>query len=145
MKQILSIFLSVLFIIVIGSFFYKTQSSSTTEQALICRVTGCGKTPVYSHWDDRFCKEHLNHSLNHEKEYDHSVAKKKVNTERALTKEEAEKLRGTGYHGTRPYSTAESMEITAASVACKKCGMRSHNGTNSLCDACRYNEEYGFD
>lgn len=59
-----------------------------------------------------------------------------ANYEKALTDEEAEELRGTGYHNTRPNSSAESMEIQAAKVKCKKCGMRSHNGLNSLCDSC---------
>ncbi len=59
-----------------------------------------------------------------------------TNHEKALTDEEAENLRGTGYHNTRPNSSAESIEIQAAKVKCKKCGMRSHNGLNSLCDSC---------
>ena len=62
-----------------------------------------------------------------------------INTERALTKEQADKLRGTGYHNTRPNSSAEDIEIKAAMVKCKVCGMRSHNGANSKCDACYRN------
>ena len=70
---------------------------------------------------------------------------KKINTTPAMTKEEAERLRGTGYHGTRPYSTAESIELKAAQVKCKTCGMHSDNGANSQCDACIYNEQHGLD
>ena len=62
-----------------------------------------------------------------------------VNTEPALTKAEADALRGTGYHGTRPNSSAEDIEINGAMVKCKVCGMRTHNGRNSKCDACLYN------
>ena len=113
--------------------------------SIVCRVTGCVKTPVYSDWDDRYCDEHLNKSENHANQYDSSVAQKKVNTKKALTKEEADALRGTGYNGTKPNSTAESIELKAAMVKCKKCGMHSSNGSNSLCDECQYNEEYGFE
>ena len=74
-----------------------------------------------------------------------TVKTKRINTEPAMTKEEAERLRGTGYHGTRPNSLAEEIELKAAQVKCKKCGMRSHNGANSLCDECQYNEKYGLD
>lgn len=57
--------------------------------------------------------------------------------EKALTKEEADALRGTGYNGTRPNSAAESMELKAAQVKCKECGYHSDNGSNSLCDYCQ--------
>lgn len=70
---------------------------------------------------------------------------RRVNTEKAMTKEEADELRGTGYHNTRPNSTAESIELKAAQVKCKKCGMHSKNGVNSLCDACQYNEAHGYE
>jgi len=73
-----------------------------------------------------------------------SVIAKKVNSQRAMTEEEAAALRGTGYHGTRPNSPAENLELKAAMVKCKKCGMHSDNGANSLCDECQYNETYGF-
>ncbi len=56
---------------------------------------------------------------------------------KALTKEEAEALRGTGYKGTRPNSAAEAMELKAAQVKCKECGYHSDNGSNSLCDYCQ--------
>lgn len=69
---------------------------------------------------------------------------KKINTTPAMTKEEADRLRGTGYKGTRPNSTAESMELKAAQVKCKTCGMHSDNGVNSQCDACAYNEKNGL-
>lgn len=115
------------------------------ESQMVCRVNGCGKVPVYSTWEDRFCSDHLDKSENRSNQYDSSVAKKKVNTKPSLTKEEAEALRGTGYHGTRPDSSAENIEIKAAMVKCKNCGMHSDNGGNSLCDECQYNKEYGFD
>lgn len=70
---------------------------------------------------------------------------RRVNTEEAMTKEEADKLKGTGYHNTRPNSNAEAIELKAAQVKCKKCGMHSKNGVNSLCDACQYNEAHGYE
>lgn len=66
-----------------------------------------------------------------------------VNRELAMTKEEAKKLSGTGYHGTRPNSSAEDLELKAAQVRCKNCGYRSHNGYNSLCDYCSWMQRYG--
>ena len=122
----------------------KDEWHYSNGESIVCRVDGCGKKPVYSNWNDRFCEEHLNKSENHASQYSPRVATKKINTKHALTKEEADALRGTGYHGTRPNSTAEDIELKAAMVKCKKCGMHSDNGSNSLCDECRYNEEYGF-
>lgn len=66
-----------------------------------------------------------------------------VNRERAMTKEQAERLSGTGYHGTRPNSSAEITELKAAQVRCKNCGYHSDNGLNSLCDYCLWMERYG--
>lgn len=60
---------------------------------------------------------------------------------RAMTKEEADKLRGTGYHGTRPGSPAESNELRAAQNTCKECGYHSDNGANSLCDYCYWKQK----
>ena len=70
---------------------------------------------------------------------------RRVNTEEAMTKEEADKLRGPGYYNTRPNSNAEAIELKAAQVKCKKCGMHSKNGVNSLCDVCQYNEAHGYE
>lgn len=56
---------------------------------------------------------------------------------RALTKEEADALRGTGYKGTKPNSWAEAHELKAAQIKCKECGYHSDNGFNSLCDYCQ--------
>jgi hypothetical protein len=70
-------------------------------------------------------------------------ARPPVNREPAMTKEEAERLKGTGYHGTRPNSSAEDNELKAAQVRCANCGYRSHNGYNSLCDYCAWMERYG--
>lgn len=66
-----------------------------------------------------------------------------VNTTPAMTKEEAERLRGTGYHGCRPNSSAENTALAAAQVKCKNCGYHSDNGSNSLCDYCAWMERYG--
>lgn len=57
--------------------------------------------------------------------------------ETAITPEEADNLRGTGYHNTRPNSSAEDIELSAAQVKCKQCGYHSDNGVNSLCDSCQ--------
>lgn len=112
---------------------------------IVCRVSGCESRPLYSDWNNRFCAEHIDRSEDHSNSYNPSIAKKKVNTEKALTKEEADALCGTGYNGTRPNSSAENSELAAAMVTCKNCGMRSHNGLNSLCYECQYNKEHGFD
>ena len=141
----LLIFALIAIIVFSGKDTNKDEWHTFDGSTIVCRVSGCGKTPVYSNWDDRFCREHLNKSTNHSNQYDSSVAAKKVNTEPALTKEEADALRGTGYHGTRPHSSAENMELAAAMVKCKNCGMHSKNGVNSLCYECKYNLEYGFD
>lgn len=66
-----------------------------------------------------------------------------VNREQAMSKEEAERLSGTGYHGTRPNSSAENTELRAAQTKCKNCGYRTHNGANSLCDYCAWMQRYG--
>lgn len=121
------------------------KQQGATDTPIVCRVSGCGQTPVYTDWDDRYCKDHLDRSKNHASSYDGTAVQKKVNTQRALTREEANALRGTGYHGTRPNSSAESMELAAAMVTCKNCGMHSDNGLNSLCDACQYNQEHDLD
>ena len=144
------IFLGCVFVICficvgIGKTNKKDEWHYSNGSSIVCRVNGCGKNPMYSNWEDRYCKEHLNKSTNVANQYDSSVAKKKVNTKKALTKEEADALRGTGYKNTRPNSVAEDMNIKAAMVKCKNCGMHSDNGSNSLCDECQYNAEYGFD
>ena len=56
---------------------------------------------------------------------------------KAMTKAEADALRGTGYKGTRPNSLAEALELKAAQITCKACGYHSDNGSNSLCDYCQ--------
>ena len=66
-----------------------------------------------------------------------------VNREPAMTREEAERLSGTGYHGTRPNSSAVNTELAAAQVRCRYCGYHSHNGANSLCDYCSWIDRYG--
>ena len=61
-----------------------------------------------------------------------------VNKTPAMTKEEAERLSGTGYHGCRPHSSAENLELKAAQIKCKNCGYHSDNGANSYCDYCQW-------
>ena len=56
---------------------------------------------------------------------------------KAMTKEEAERLRGTGYHGTRPNSSAENTELAAAQNVCSNCGYHTEYGSNSICQYCR--------
>ena len=70
---------------------------------------------------------------------------KRVNKTPAMTEEEANALRGTGYHGTRPGSSAEDTELGAAMNKCRKCGMHTTNGRYSLCDECLYNKNHGLD
>ena len=69
--------------------------------------------------------------------YSSSSSSRSSSYRKALTKEEANSLRGTGYHNTKPNSSAENMELAAAQVKCKKCGMHTDNGYNSMCDSCR--------
>ncbi len=124
---------------------FSCDSNDKIQSDLICRVNGCGQKALYYNEDDRYCKEHLYKSINHANQYNSAWAKRKTNYKRALTEEEAEALRGTGYHGTRPNSSAENTEIRAAMRKCPKCGMYGDQGPNNLCYACRYNEEHGFD
>ena len=56
---------------------------------------------------------------------------------KAMTKEEADRLRGTGYHGTRPNSSAENTELAAAQNVCSNCGYHTKYGKNSICQYCR--------
>ena len=65
-------------------------------------------------------------------------ARPPVNRTPAMTKEEAERLSGTGYHGCRPNSSAENTELKAAQVKCRNCGYHSDNGSNSYCDYCQW-------
>jgi len=77
------------------------------------------------------------YSQRHSEYYGSSTAGSSYTRKRALTKEEADALRGTGYHGTRPNSSAELNELKAAQIKCKECGYHSDNGANSLCDYCQ--------
>lgn len=148
MKKIVALLIALIAFIGIYSIFTfnnKDEQYYSNGKPITCRVDGCGKRPIYPDWNKRFCEEHLNKSEDYSSQYSSSVATKKINTKRALTAAEADALRGTGYHGTRPNSFAESTELKAAMVKCKKCGMHSNNGYNSLCDECRYNEKHGLD
>ncbi len=66
-----------------------------------------------------------------------------VNREKALSKEAAERLYGTGYGGCRPNTSAEISAIKAAMTTCKNCGYHTDNGLNSLCDYCMWMSQYG--
>lgn len=110
---------------------------------IVCRFQGCEQRPLYSDWVDRFCSDHIDKSEHH-KGNKKSTGTKRINKEPALTDEQAKAMEGTGYGGTRPNSSAEISKIKAAKVKCKKCGMHSTNGLNSLCDECSYNESMGF-
>lgn len=108
---------------------------------IVCRFQGCEQRPLYSDWADRFCSDHIDKSEHHKEK---STGTKRINNEPALTDEQAKALEGTGYGGTRPNSSVEISKIKAAKVKCKKCGMHSTNGLNSLCNECSYNESMGF-
>lgn len=112
---------------------------------IVCRFVGCGNRPLYSNWEDRYCSDHIDRSKNASNIGVKTKGTRRTNTTPALTKEQADALVGTGYHGTKPNSSAESSEIKAAMVKCKKCGMHSTNGANSKCNECLYNESMGFD
>ena len=103
------------------------------------------KEAVYQNWENCFCEEHLDRSTDHVDEINATQLEKKVNHKKALTKEEAKALKGTGYQGEKPNSNAETMALKAAMAKCKKCGMHTRNGRNSLCYACEFNKEHGFD
>lgn len=75
----------------------------------------------------------------------YSSTRPSLNRTPAMTKEEADRLSGTGYHGCRPNSTAEDMELKAAQVKCKNCGYHSDNGSNSYCDYCQWALTHGGD
>ena len=66
-----------------------------------------------------------------------------VNLTPAMTKEEAERLKGTGYNGCRPNSAAERTALGAAQHKCRNCGYHTDNGRNSLCDYCAWIAIYG--
>lgn len=66
-----------------------------------------------------------------------------VNRTPAMSKETAERLSGTGYHGCRPNSSAENSELKAAQNKCSECGYYTSNGGNSLCDYCKWQFLYG--
>ena len=66
-----------------------------------------------------------------------------VNREKPLTKEQAEKLYGTGYGGTRPNSSAENTEVARTMMKCRNCGYHTDNGLNSYCDYCEWMLRYG--
>ena len=151
MKKAQIVFGVVLFIVLMVLFNRKDNKThdewhTFDGKEIVCRVSGCGNRPLYADWDNRFCAEHIDRSKDHSYLYDPNIAQKKVNTTRALTKEEADALRGTGYHGCRPYSAAENAELDAAMATCANCGMhRDINGDGKLCYECVYNKEHGFD
>lgn len=84
-------------------------------------------------YDDNDYKTSYSSYVNDCNNYSQSYSRSKP----AMTKEEADRLCGTGYHNTRPGSLAEDMELKAAQVKCKNCGLHSDNGYHSLCDDCQ--------
>lgn len=94
----------------------------------IAQIPGC---------DSASSSNNYSYSGNYSSNYGSSYTDSSYVRKRALTKEEAEALRGTGYHGTRPNSSAEALELKAAQIKCKECGYHSDNGVNSLCDYCQ--------
>ncbi|MBR1532943.1 MAG: hypothetical protein IJ639_01140 [Ruminococcus sp.] len=157
MKKGGGVTITILIIILIVVAISSISSSNNTKDEwhnfdgseIVCRVNGCGKKPVYSNWDKRFCSEHLYKISNNQSGISSNASSakqtKRINTTPALTKEQGDALRGTGYHNTRPNSSAENTEIAAAMTKCKVCGMHTDNGLNSLCDECQYNREHGLE
>lgn len=96
--------------------------------AAIAQLPGCDSSSSQSSYS---------YSGNYSSDYGSSYTGSSYARKRALTKEEADALRGTGYNGTRPNSSAEALELKAAQVKCKECGYHSDNGLNSLCDYCQ--------
>ena len=46
--------------LVIGALFNMSTSSSSSEsKEYVCRHTGCGRTPIYTDWERRFCSTHI--------------------------------------------------------------------------------------
>lgn len=66
-----------------------------------------------------------------------------VNREKPLTQEQAERLYGTGYGGTRPNSSAERTEVARTMMKCRNCGYHTDNGLNSYCDYCEWMLRHG--
>ncbi len=94
----------------------------------IAQIPGC---------DSSSSRDSYSYSGSYSSSYGSSYTGSSYTRKKALTKEEAEALQGTGYKGTRPNSAAEAMELKAAQVKCKECGYHSDNGSNSLCDYCQ--------
>lgn len=96
--------------------------------SFIVQLPGCESISSYSSYA---------YSSNYSSDPDVPYSGTSYGRRRALTKEEADALSGTGYKGTRPNSLAEAMELQAAQVKCKECGYHTDNGRNSLCDYCQ--------
>lgn len=96
--------------------------------ALVAQLPSCESEPSRSNYS---------YSGSYTSNSGHEYSGSTYSREKALTKEEVDALRGTGFKGTRPNSAAEAMELKAAQVKCKECGYHSDNGSNSLCDYCQ--------
>ena len=99
--------------------------------SLVAQLPSCNSTTASGNYS---------YSSNYSSNYGSSDAEGSYVRKKALTKEEADALRGTGYNGTRPNSSAEALELKAAQIKCKECGYHSDNGANSLCDYCQSNK-----
>ena len=96
--------------------------------SLVVQLPGCDSSSTTSSYS---------YSRNYSSNYGVSNTSGTSSRKKALTKEEANALRGTGYNGTRPNSSAEALELKAAQMKCKECGYHTDNGANSLCDYCQ--------
>lgn len=124
----------------------KTPKAGDTYVVLGTVTSGADRYSIYTSSNSVY----RNHDCIYEgpqtsKTSNRSGGVKQRNTTPAMTEQEAKALRGSGYHGTRPKSSAEDTELAAAMNKCRKCGMHTTNGKNSLCDACLYNKNHGLD
>lgn len=92
-KKLLKIILGIVSVLILIGLIGMNMNETETDDwhnydgsEIVCRITYCGKAPLYSNWEDRYCEDHIYKSANHSDEFDSSVIKKKVNTTPALTK-----------------------------------------------------------
>ena len=81
--------------------------------ATIAQLPGCDSSSSQSSYS---------YSGNYSSDYGSSYTGSSYTRKKALTKEEADALRGTGYNGTRPNSSAEALELKMECVAISSCG-----------------------
>lgn len=121
----------------VGSTTYKVNGIVYNIYPSMYSIYKNGEQIHYNYQNSQSNTEQIN--KNKSKSKINSNIKKESSSYRkkALTYEEANALHGTGYHNTRPNSSAESIEIAAETVKCIKCGYHSDNGRGSLCDYCK--------